>query len=163
MQLCDDCGINPATMHLTQIKNEATTVSHLCDECAKKHGISISLEQSNEPVQNKKPEVPDTLCLQCGFALSEFKATGRLGCAHCYSAFQTDIDVMLTQIHGGALHKGKLYRKNDAGKAPEEDVNRLRGELHEAIKNENFELAASIRDTIYLLDTHPASQHRDTL
>ena len=81
MQLCDDCGINPATMHLTQIKNEATTVSHLCDECAKKHGISISLEQSNEPVQNKKPEVPDTLCLQCGFALSEFKATGRLGCA----------------------------------------------------------------------------------
>jgi protein arginine kinase activator len=166
MQLCDDCGINPATIHLTQIKNETTAVSHLCDECAQKHGITISIEQSNEPAQNKQPEtpaVPDTLCLQCGFTLSEFKSSGRLGCAHCYSAFQKDIDVMLTQIHGGALHKGKLYRKNDSGNAPEGDVNRLRGELNEAIKNENFELAASIRDAIYLLDNHPAPQHRNML
>jgi len=163
MQLCDDCGINPATIHLTQIKNETAAVSHLCDECAKKHDVSISLEQADEPTQNNKSEIPDTLCLQCGFALSEFKASGRLGCAHCYSAFQTEIDVMLTQLHGGALHKGKLYRKNDLGNAPDEDVNRLRGELHEAIKNENFELAASIRDAIYLLDNHPEPQHRKPL
>ena len=140
-------------------------VSHLCDDCAKKQGIAISLGQPNEPVQNKQTEplaVPDTLCPNCGCALSEFKTNGRLGCAQCYATFQNDIDILLTQVHGSTLHKGKLYRKYDAGRTPATDVNRLRGELNEAIKNENFELAASIRDAIYLLGNQPATQHRDS-
>jgi protein arginine kinase activator len=165
MHLCDDCGSNPATIHLTHIKNETTTVSHLCNDCAKNRGIAISLEQSIEPIPGKQPEikaVPETLCPNCGQSLSEFKTSGRLGCAQCYAAFQNDIDIVLTQVHGSTLHKGKLYRKNDAGSTPASDVNRLRSELNEAIKNEKFEHAASIRDAIYLLTNQPASTHQDT-
>ena len=44
MNMCDECGINPANIHLTQILQNETHVFHLCDECARKKGINISIQ-----------------------------------------------------------------------------------------------------------------------
>jgi protein arginine kinase activator len=151
MKLCDECGVNPANIHLTQIMQNKTQVSHLCEECAQKKGISVSIEddQNQIPVEKIKKE-NDKVCSQCGCTYSLFQSKGWLGCSNCYQAFEKEIDNLLMQMHGSLIHKGKKYSAH-AGtpQAITGEMKRLRHELAIAIKNEEFEQAATIRDAIH--------------
>lgn len=151
MKTCDECGVNPANIHLTQIMQNETQVFHLCEECARKKGISISV--NGEPLQDESPEEiveEEKVCSGCGMKLSEFRSKGWLGCSRCYNEFDEQIEKLLVQVHGSSVHKGKKYVC-----AVEEhekiDLQRLRHDLDAAIKNEQFEEAAQIRDAIYNL------------
>ena len=169
MHLCEDCGANPATVHLTRIVNETTIVSHLCEECSRKKGLSItgssitgsSISITSEgPMQAVQPE-KDSVCPRCQLSFSEFKSKGWLGCSDCYRHFEKDIDSLLMQVHGSTVHKGKLYRRGGPHGLDVKDMKRLRGELSEAIEKEEFELAALIRDTIHSLDTQNTREAQD--
>lgn len=152
MIMCDECGVNPANIHLTQITNDETHLTHLCDECAKKKGINISVNEiSFEEGQKQENDVPDKICTKCGLKYSEFKSKGWLGCSQCYNAFECEIDELLIQVHGSSIHKGKKYAGIVAGTEVSGQIKRLRHELAAAIKNEEFEQAAVLRDAIYNL------------
>lgn len=153
MKLCDECGVNQATIHLTQIMQNETQVSHLCEECARKKGISVSINEEPELSQsiNGDPKI-DITCSECGCTYAQFRAKGWLGCSHCYTAFEKEIDALLTQMHGSSVHKGKRY--TDQARTPQAltgEIKRLRHELAIAIKNEEFEQAATIRDAIHTI------------
>ena len=151
MKLCDECGINPANIHLTQIMQNETQVSHLCEECARKKGISVSISQELADHTEAKPSPDDEKkCKSCGLSYASFKSKGWLGCSECYQSFEKDIDELLIQMHGSLVHKGKRYTSN-AGtpQALTGEMKRLRHELAIAIKNEEFEQAATIRDAIH--------------
>lgn len=157
MNLCDECGINPANIHLTQIMQNETHVFHLCDECARKKGINISVQEehfeSETSPDQQQEQVPDKECNHCGLKFSEFKTKGWLGCPACYHSFESEIDSLLVQVHGSTIHKGKKYAGltgNSAAATTE--IKRLRHELANAIKNEEFEQAAMIRDAIHNLN-----------
>ena len=49
----------------------------------------------------------DKVCNNCGKSLSEFYATGMLGCPHCYKAFEKQIVQTLYKIQGKTFHAGK--------------------------------------------------------
>src|SRR5512133_301139 len=152
MNKCDDCGINPANVHLTQITNDETHTFHLCDECARKKGINITVGESVfEQFSEQAPQVPNRICTKCGLKYSEFKLKGWLGCAQCYTAFETEIDELLVQVHGSSVHKGKKYNGAAAVTEVTGQIKRLRHELATAIKNEEFEQAAMLRDAIHSL------------
>jgi protein arginine kinase activator len=150
MKLCEECGVNPANIHLTQIMQNETHVFHLCEECARKKGIAITVNEDvvlgvQENVQNM-PE--DKTCTRCGMKLSDFRNRGWLGCPSCYQSFDEEIEELLVKVHGSSLHIGKKYSgmltESDPG-----DLKRLRLELAMAIKNEEFEQAAALRDAIH--------------
>ena len=84
-------------------------------------------------------------CGNCHMKFSEFEATGLLGCAACYDEFREDIDRVLAQQNGAAVYAGKRRPVATDAKA---DVKQLTEELSDAIKREEFELAARIRDRI---------------
>ena len=152
MKLCDECGINPANIHLTQIMQNTTQVSHLCEECARKKGISVSISSDDAPegVSRKSEPVIDKTCSRCGCTYEQFRKKGWLGCPECYTAFEQEIDTLLMQMHGSLIHKGKRYRT--PGQSPQAltvEIRRLRHELAVAIRNEEFEQAATIRDAIH--------------
>lgn len=151
MKQCDECGINPANIHLTQIMQNETHVSHLCEECARRKGINISIneEPAGTPLQKKVP-APDKACAQCGCTYEQFRSKGWLGCINCYNAFEKEIDELLIQMHGSLVHKGKRYAvsSRNTPEALNVEIKRLRQELAVAIKKEAFEQAASIRDAI---------------
>jgi protein arginine kinase activator len=159
MQLCEDCGANPATVHLTRIVNETTLVSHLCEECSRKKAIDILITNEG-PMPEAGPE-KDTACPRCQLKLSEFKTKGWLGCSECYRHFEKDIDSLLMQVHGSTVHKGKLYRHSGPDKLDIKDMERLKSELSEAIEKEEFELAALIRDTLHSFNTQNTGEARD--
>lgn len=160
--LCSQCHERDAVVHLTQIVENAVTQVHLCEQCAAERGIETNVSLPKHPLgdflqaaQQQALQHPGDAvrCSYCGTSLSDFRASGRLGCARCYGAFEQSLKDLLRRVHGSASHVGRRYAGADA---PALDrtatLTELRGRLADAIKGEEFELAASLRDQIRTME-----------
>jgi len=160
--LCDICGKNPATVHLTEIIDDQMNELHLCEECA--HQKSAQMEQqfglsdllaglTEFEKPNAKKEVAISFkCPNCGLGYTDFKKMGRLGCSECYTTFKRYLAPLLKKIHGSNLHVGKSPFKVAVIADKKMDLASLRSELQRAIETEEFEEAARIRDQIRKLE-----------
>lgn len=152
MNLCEMCGKNPAEVHLTQIIDNNTTTIHLCEECAKKRGIDISLlEKGSGLTEENSTSSSQKRCNKCGFTYEDFKLRGWLGCDQCYYAFRNELESLLLELNGALEHKGKISPSKNKEERKEElrkQIKELKAKLLLAIKNEQFEEAASLRDAI---------------
>ena len=85
--------------------------------------------------------------------MRDFRASGRLGCARCYGAFEQSLKDLLRRVHGSATHVGRSYAGADEP-ALERDatLTDLRGRLADAIRDEQFEIAATLRDQIRTME-----------
>lgn len=99
---------------------------------------------------------PVPVCPECGITLSEFRAKGRFGCARDYEVFAEHLDPLFERIHDAqpARHVGRLPEST----GPTEQIQRrqsvadLRKRLDAAVAEENYELAARLRDQIVELE-----------
>ncbi len=156
--LCDICGKNPATVHLTEIIDGNITEIHLCERCAKKKSedfqktFSVSDFLSGlADIDSLSPKVSSPIvCSNCGLTYKKFTEKGKFGCFQCYSDFREKITPLLRKIHGSITYKGKLPKeiKKEFGVSVSEKLNSLRKQLERAIKIEEYEEAARIRDQI---------------
>lgn len=158
--LCNVCGKNEARVHLSQIEEGKTTRVDLCEFCAKERGIDDASLVSDliSGIQGKKTTTlsptggkPPLRCSVCGYTQADFKKTGRLGCAHCYKAFAEKLKKILKSMHPAASHVGKTPEKIKAKKIPQELEARslqLQEQLKRAVKREQFEEAAILRDEL---------------
>jgi protein arginine kinase activator len=157
--LCDICGKNQATVHLTEIVDDQMSELHLCEECARKKssqmesqfGLSdllAGLAEFEKPSEEK--ETSALKCPNCGLTYKDFKKVGRFGCGECYTTFKKFLAPLLKRIHGSGTHCGKCPVKITAAKTSRKkvDVQELRCRLQKAIEDEAYEEAAKIRDQI---------------
>jgi protein arginine kinase activator len=160
--VCDSCKERDAVVHLTQIVENAVTQLHLCEKCAAEKGVETTVAMPKHPLagllQAAQQQVPlahgDAVrCTFCSATLRDFKASGRLGCAHCYGAFESSLRELLRRVHGNSRHVGRRYDP------PSPDVmerdttlGELRDRLRRAIESEQFELAADLRDRIRVME-----------
>lgn len=160
--LCDSCGKNEATVHITEIVNSQMTKLHLCEECAKKKGaemeehfgLSDLLAGLADLGANMQPEVGDTVkCPSCGFTYQDFKKIGRLGCGECYEAFKKQLIPLLKRIHGADRHVGKVPLMVGKTVKDTRTLQELKMKMENAIQAEEFEEAAKLRDEIKKLET----------
>ena len=114
--LCDICGKNPATVHLTEIIDDQMNELHLCEECARQKSAQMEQQfglsdllagmvEFGKPT--KEAETVSVKCANCGLTYADFKKIGRLGCGECYSAFKKYLGPLLKRIHGSSRHVGK--------------------------------------------------------
>ena len=87
-------------------------------------------------------------CEVCGFSPADFKKTGRFGCPHCYETFKDILQPMLKNMHKDIVHRGKVPEKALARLSRKRRLDQLESDLQEAIKEENYEEAARLRDLI---------------
>jgi len=88
-------------------------------------------------------------CSFCSSTFRDFRTTGRLGCAHCYEAFEKSMRDLLRRVHGNSRHMGRRYEAPLSTELPDAGtVNELRDRLKRAVQTEQFELAADIRDRL---------------
>ncbi len=163
---CDDCKQKPATVHLTQMANGKKIDMHLCTECAAQKGFLLF-------DNNKKFSIPNFLgsflgsdfnlqdvhslastsnCSNCGMSFADIRQTGKLGCSECYKAFDTELEPTLRRIHGNSNHVGKIPLRGGERVFLQKEMGELKLELQQAIKAENYEQAAEIRDKIKELE-----------
>jgi protein arginine kinase activator len=150
---CDLCG-KPATVHLTQIVNNKIHKVDLCEECAQAKGVTDPSGFSLADLLLKASLNPDSQtgvirCEQCGATQADFKKQGRFGCPACYEAFKEIIEPMLSNMHKGTVHVGKVPRRALERKSLYDRLTHLQGELDEAIRSERYEDAARFRDEIH--------------
>ena len=158
--LCDVCRERDATVTLTHAVKGEVNVLHLCQRCAADRGIETSI---TTPLKNMiadylpavqasqavTAQLDSMRCAFCSMSLADFRESGRLGCASCYTTFDQSLRALLRRVHGNVKHAGRQYD------APPPDLlhevtalGELRERLRRAIAQEEFEQAAQLRDQI---------------
>lgn len=159
--LCDQCTEREAVVHLTQIVDNAVTQLHLCEKCAAAKGIETTVAMPKHPLAGVLQAAQDQAalatdaqrCAFCGTSQKDFRASGRLGCAHCYGAFAESLRELLRRVHGNARHVGHRYRPlNQEAVDKAGSLAMLRERLQRAVEREEFEAAAALRDEILALE-----------
>ena len=161
--ICERCGSTDAVVHLTQIVNNEMSMHHLCEKCAAEKGLETAPAAADLPLidiiaqmAQESPVEPTQgteECSFCGMSYKEFRKTGRLGCPHCYETFSATLPALLRRIHGSSRHVGKVYLPPDpTASEMGKRLEGLRRKLERAVKSEEFERAAELRDQIRTLE-----------
>ena len=114
---CDLCQTEKATVFFSQVADGKLQKVNLCKKCADEKGVTDPTgfaladmlegmgEQSQTEVATLDSE--ELSCPSCGFTQSDFKKTGRFGCADCYHVFDEGLDGLLEAMHKHTQHVGK--------------------------------------------------------
>lgn len=154
---CENCGKNEVTFYFKSNVNGKITEKHLCSECAEKLGYTQSIAAHSQQMVNS---------LFGGDFLKDFftPMPGLLG--HMDQLFGEDLlDDFFSELPalGAAPEEAapaesgqKAEKKQELVSGEEQsrfarmrELNALRLELKKAIRQENFEHAAELRDKIH--------------
>ena len=160
---CQKCGKYDASTHITEIINGKKSEMFLCQSCAQAEGGNSSYftgfgDDFNNlfsslwavPKTIKSPNV--LMCPNCKTTLSDIQKSGRFGCSECYTVFFDHIKNPLKEIHGSTKHVGKIPKRLSDNLTVSRRINQLKENLENAVKLQNFEEAAVLRDRIKALE-----------
>ncbi len=163
---CQNCKKNEATTHIKRVINGEATQTHLCSACAQNLGYTDIFDDFslNLPgiFSSFFGDTALTLgesrldrCEKCGSCFDDIIKSGRVGCADCYEKFYSKLLPSIQRIHGKAAHSGKVpvtaneeKQVKPKEKTPEEKIAELQQQMDKAVRDQNFEQAAIIRDEI---------------
>lgn len=155
--LCNECKKNTATVRYVAIVGGVKKEYNLCADCARKLGISplTAFSWGDMFALGRKSE-DEKACPKCGTTLSQLKSGGVVGCEECYAALNEGIQPILRKVQKSATHIGRAPMGFEAAKLPQPSViegdpgplEQLREQMQRAVEEENFELAATLRDQI---------------
>ena len=154
--LCQNCKKKEAAFFYKQNVNGKISEVHLCADCARKYSAGNTLPDifgidllggffGSQPVIRRQSKV----CPVCGSTFAGIVDSGKVGCAKCYEIFKDELAGTVERIHGRVKHIGRGAKKEEQVKENKEKD--LREKLARAIAEENFELAAQLRDEIKAL------------
>ncbi len=161
---CQCCKNHTATIHLTEISNGQRLETHLCESCAQKQGLAVKnqipLNELLSTLLAVQPDLKkqlgetegsavDTPCPSCGMTLRRFQKEVVLGCPYDYEFFEKSLDPIIEKSQGGnTVHCGKVPSKLPSNSKKQIDIVKLEKQLESAVKNEDYETAAKLRDRI---------------
>jgi len=164
MQYCTICQKSIATIHILDLQDGAVSEQkHLCPGCAEKSGDvapptkfgplkKLSTEILEDLVSGLKspsepsPGTQSPTCPACGLTAEDFRMRGRLGCPRCYETLRDSLISLLERVHDGKTHVGR-YPGRTANTEPD-NLTDLHRRLADAIRDENYEDAARLRDEL---------------
>jgi protein arginine kinase activator len=168
---CDLCN-KDASVFLTQIINGQMTTVNLCETCSQEKGVTdtAGFGLAEAFIGPTSARSRDVSCASCGFTQSQLKKIGRMGCPECYDTFRDGLDNLLSAMHKGTTHVGKVphnlssapLRSAIATTPPSAEntpsrknadelrktVMHLRNQLQKAVAEERFEDAARLKNEI---------------
>lgn len=158
---CQKCE-KQATFHITELEGGKHHELHFCEDCARLYltqgaGDAESGPSSAQSALQQLPigqtaeelaKLDKKACPVCGITFFEFRNQGRLGCPHDYVFFGKELEPLVMNIHGETAHSGKRPARLASGTQHRTELIRLRREMKDAIKNEEYEQASRLRDEI---------------
>lgn len=159
--LCENCSGREATTHIKKVENGHATQMNLCSDCARNLGYGDLLGDFGFSLRDlfsnlfgdsalMLSEKTDR-CEKCGSSFNDIVKTGFVGCSECYRKFYEKLLPSIQRIHGKAPHSGKKPVNIAQGtERPSKDnlIERLNKLMDEAVRSQNFEEAAALRDKI---------------
>jgi protein arginine kinase activator len=164
--LCQVCNKKTATIHLTEITDGVRTEMHLCEHCAIEQGIAAKTQISiNELLSSLLASQPsddelfgsselEAKCPYCGLTLEQFRRQGVLGCPRDYEVFEKALATLIEKAQNGATgHCGKVPAKAPQQTRKQMQLANLRQQLDAAVRSEDYERAAELRDKINQIES----------
>ncbi|MCX8074035.1 MAG: UvrB/UvrC motif-containing protein [Clostridia bacterium] len=155
---CQSCGKKEANVRYYESINGKKKEILLCSECAKNLGFT-DFSSMFSPIFVNIPEYIDNKseylkCIKCGYLFDEYTKTGLFGCPECYTSFRDRLDKILIKLHGKNKHVNASLKSKPSTKSTSNisELDKLKEELQNYIKNEEYEKAAVIRDKIRKLE-----------
>lgn len=151
---CSHCKKSTDIVY-TEIKDCKATTWNMCKDCPalaqKLHGSSDSDALAKSSAQKE-----NLVCSDCNTSLDSIVTGGPLGCESCYQVFK-DLIAKDLKTAFPALENRQL--PFHVGKSPDQSydlshtkrITALNDDLNEALKGENYEKAAFLRDEIKLI------------
>ncbi len=176
---CTRCHKNEASIEYKSIINGRSREENLCADCARELGLSFgaggaapswgSLAGMFGNLYNPNwgqmwlpgSLTPDQreVCPHCGMTWREFRSCGRLGCADCYGAFADQLKGLYARVQRGTKYEGRQPAGSQSAAATVADeIAELRAAQALAVKNEDYEQAARLRDRIRALSGEGGSK-----
>lgn len=164
--LCQICNKKTAIIHLTEINDGIRSEMHVCQNCAIEQGIAaksqvsinellsdlLAVQPSDEELFG--PSDKKVSCPNCGFTLGHFRKEGVLGCPYDYELFESSLLPLIEKAHNGKTrHCGKVPSKTPQQTKKQTECLNLRHQLDVAVQNEDYELAAKLRDQIKQMES----------
>lgn len=166
---CTHCHMNEANTHIQRIINGQKEEMYLCEDCARELGVMNDF--SFEPFSADSffgdsffgnllgagasafnSLVGLNSCATCGSTLNDIVNSGHVGCSDCYDKFDDRLTPSIEKIHGNVKHIGKNVTYTEATNTEKKTANdtlaQLKEELKQAVKEQRFEDAATLRDKI---------------
>ena len=143
---CSQCR-KKATISYQEIVDDATTYTEMCAECP-----ALKARLGTSGTVNSS-EIGGMCCVHCHTSLDDVLQTSRLGCSNCYAIFHQSLaEIALKMGLTPPFHKGRSdYRHASISKR----ITYLTRDLNQALKKENYEEAARLRDQIQSLTSRP--------
>jgi len=158
---CQICQQSEATIHLTEIVEGSRTEMHICERCAQEQGIAVKSQiplnellsglLASAPADDEMLDASDTQtsCPHCGFTLEHFRKEAVLGCPYDYEVFEKSLLPLIEKAHNGrTVHHGKVPLKTPTDTKKLIELSALRQQLEAAVRAEDYEMAADLRDKI---------------
>ena len=152
--ICNICGQNEATIHLTEILNNQMVEVHMCEVCAEQKGAEFKshfdfnklLASLGDLGSELQPErMTKLVCKECSMTYEEFGRTGRLGCAQCYQTFEKFLLPLIKRVQRDLHHVGKVPSKASGEVKETLELRELQDRLRKSVASETFEEAARAR------------------
>lgn len=163
---CDRCHEKPAVFRITQTVNGQVDELHLCQDCSAKMQAEYAKHSWGKLFQDNvfggwlggtggipsfgegHEELEESRCQSCGTSYEDFRRTGLFGCPACYRSFNDKLDKMFLRVQGGSRHTGRLNTATSLEASVSEHLKQLRENQRQAVANEDYELAARLRDEL---------------
>jgi protein arginine kinase activator len=161
--LCQVCKKQSATIHLTEIQNGHREETHLCEGCAEQQGLSVKSQiplnellstllsaQGHAKVPKDEESTPaGDACPTCGMTLKEFGKKSLLGCPADYDLFRGPLEPLIEKSQAGHnRHCGKVPSRTPTPAKHQIELAQLHKDLDAAVRAEDYESAATLRDRI---------------
>lgn len=162
---CEVCKQNTATVHITELAEPPKSSPqgdgtyrrrNVCETCAQKMSlvhvpvvkkIQVDIWKLLQSARSSR-EQGGLACPDCGMTLAEFRSKGRVGCPRDYEVFREHLDPLLMRMHNAVSHAGRLPGIQEEEWKRMQRIGELKGKLSEAIREEEYECAAEIRDEL---------------
>jgi protein arginine kinase activator len=162
------CKKVPATIKVSKLVKGQVHEEWLCPRCAARRSPYYKIISPQEPMSGgvfaieallqavvpeggeeaQRADVDERECPTCGLPLRTYRETLFLGCSDCYAAFEDVLERDLVRYHGAAVHTGRTPQGDAAAPEPQVAIKDLQRRLEVAVRREDFELAARLRDEI---------------
>ena len=159
---CQICGKHNASMLVRQIIDGKAKELYICRACAKKNHlyaddrkIHLSLKaifdglvSHSEGKEDSNEGGRPVVCPDCGTPLSRVKEKKTIGCPRCFFYFRDTVLKIMQDTAGEVFYAGDISSQPEIFSGAEISLQHLEEELQKALANEEYELAAYLRDKI---------------
>lgn len=145
---CDVCGSNDSVFFVKPDSGGGEI--HVCRACAVIKGYAQAGDGFGARLDSffNEQHVQSGPCPRCAWTEEQLASTGLLGCTECSKVYRHSVISIRKRAGAIGPYEGKVPRASNDGNSVEHSKADLSASLEHALRTEDFEAAAKIRDRL---------------